>query len=165
MRNCPQLAEQVFQFLVAKEQRITAAQQDISHGGRTANVLDLPIEFGMEVIAARVAYQAGARAVTTVRGAAIRHQKEHTIRIPMDQAGDRRVIVFATRIGHFPSCGMGLFNAWNDLASNWAVFIARINQVKKVRRDGHRQFRIGQQCATAFFGRECRQKSIELLKT
>src|ERR1017187_11009214 len=61
-----QTAQQVFELLVAEQQRVAAAQQHIAHLGMGANVVDLPVELGMEIVAGRIAHEARPRAIPTV---------------------------------------------------------------------------------------------------
>src|SRR4051812_42628987 len=83
MRNRPQLAQKKLQLFVTQEQRVAAAQQDITDGWGPPDVIDLAIELGVKIVAGGVADQARASAVTTIAGTAIGHQKQHPIRVTM----------------------------------------------------------------------------------
>src|ERR1700720_300156 len=68
MRNSPQLAEQMLELVVAKKQRVAAAEQHVADGGCAANIIELAGEFRMEIVAAGVANEPRARAVTAIGG-------------------------------------------------------------------------------------------------
>src|SRR5438876_6221747 len=65
VRNAPQLAEKKFQFIIAEEQRVAAAEQDIADRGSAPDIINLPLELRMKIVARGIADQPGTRAVTT----------------------------------------------------------------------------------------------------
>ena len=71
--------------------------------------------------------------------------------------------IFAARIAHFPRRGVRFLDARNDLPADRAIFIRRINQVEKIRRDGERELGVRQFRAGKFLRRERGQKSLQLL--
>ena len=144
VRNRAQPAQQIFQLLVAQQQRVAAAQQHVADFRMRGDIGDLPVEFGMEIVAAGVAHQPRAGAITAIAGAAVRDQKQHAVGIAMHQARHRRMRIFAARVAHFPGRGVGFLEPRHDLAAHRAVFIRRINQVEEIRRDAQRQLVVGQ---------------------
>ena len=144
VRNRAQPAQQIFQLLIAQQQRVAAAQQHVADFRMLRDVCDLPVEFGMEIVAAGVADQPRARAITAIRGAAVGDQEQHAVGIAMHEAGHGRMRIFAARVAHFPRRGVRFLDARNDLPADRAIFIRRINQVEKIRRDGERELVVGQ---------------------
>ena len=58
----------------------------------------------------------------------------------MDKSGNRHVGVFATRISHLGWVSVSFFDAGNYLTSNWTIWVARVDEVKIVRRNSSREF-------------------------
>jgi hypothetical protein len=56
-----------------------------------------------------------------------------------------------------------LLNARNDLLADRTIFIRRINQIEKIRRDAERQLGVREFGAGEFLRRERGQKRFELL--
>ena len=123
MRNGAQFTQQEFEFVVAEEQGITAAQQHIADDRGLTDVGDLLREIRVKIIAGGIAHETRSRAVTTVSRATIGHQKQDAIRVPMHQPWNGRVRILAARIRHFPWRGMRLFQARDHLPANRAVLI------------------------------------------
>src|SRR5690348_14090702 len=71
VRNCSQLAQQKLKFFVAKKERVTPAEQHVANRRRLANVIDLALELGMEIIAGGIADESGTSAVTAIGRAAV----------------------------------------------------------------------------------------------
>ena len=57
MRNCPQLFQQRFQFVVTEKQRIPATQEHVTNLRMPSHVIELPVEFRMEILTGRIADQ------------------------------------------------------------------------------------------------------------
>ena len=117
----------------------------------------------MEIVAARVAHQSRARAVTAICRATIGHEKEDPIGVTMHQTWDRGVAVFAARIGQFPRRGMCFLDAGYHLPSDRTVLVRWINQIEKVGRDRQGKFVIGQSGTGEFLGRQRRHQTLQLL--
>ena len=131
--------------------------------GCCRDVLDLPVELGMKIVAAGVADQPRARAITAIRRATVGHQKQHAVGIAMHQSGHRRMRIFAARIAHFPRRGVRFLDARDDLPADRAILIRRVNQVEEIRRDGQRQLVVGQLRAGEFLRRQRRHQPLKLL--
>ena len=127
------------------------------------DVGDLLVEFWMKIVAARVAHEPRARAVTAIRGAAVRDQKQNAVGITMHESGHWRMRIFADGIAHLPRRSVGFGELGNDLQPDGAVFIRRINQVEKIRRDGERELGVREFRAGEFLRRERGQKFLQLL--
>ena len=80
----------------------------------------------------------------------------------MHESGHRRMRIFAHWIAHFPRSGGGFLNARNDLTANGTIFICRINQVEKIRRDAERELGVRKLRACQFFGRQRGEKIFQL---
>ena len=80
-----QFTEKVSQLIVGKEQRIASAEEDVADGRGAPDVIELAIEFGMEIVAGSVADEPRAGAIAAIGGATVGDQKEHAIGIAMDQ--------------------------------------------------------------------------------
>src|SRR6266567_9300015 len=63
VRDAAQLREQVFELLVAEQERVAAAEQHVAHFGMLADIADLLREVGMKIVARRVADEPRARAI------------------------------------------------------------------------------------------------------
>ena len=154
VRNRAQPAQQIFQLVVAQQQRVAAAQQDVADFGMKRDVFDLAIEFRMEIVAAGVADEPRARAVAAIRGATVGDQEQHAVGIAMHQAGHGRMRILAARVAHFPWRGAGFLDARNHLPADRAMLIRRVNQVEKIRRDGQREPGVRELRAGEFLRRE-----------
>src|SRR4051794_10216084 len=126
----------MIELLVAQEQGIASAQEDVADGRGAPDIIDLFVVLWMEIIATGIAHQARASAVSAVSRTSVRHQKEHPIRIAMHQAGHRRVAILTARIAHLPGSGVSLLDSRDNLPSDWAILICGMDQVEKVRGDG-----------------------------
>ena len=164
VRNRAQPAQKIFQLVVAQQQRVAAAQQHVADFRMRGDVGDLLVEFGMKIVAAGVADEPRARAVTAIRGAAVGDQKQHAVGIAMHEAGHGRMRILAARVAHLPRRGVGFLDVRNDLQADRAMFVRRINQVEKIRRDGQRELVVGQFCAGEFLRRERGHQSLQLLR-
>ena len=162
MRNGAKLAEQMLQSLIAEQQWIAAAQQNITNFGMVADVFDLLVELRMKIVTRGVAHKPRASAVTAVGSAPIGDQKQNAIGIAMNQAWHWRVGIFTARIRHFPRRGIGLFDARDDLPSDGTILIGWINQVEKIRRDGQSQLVVGQRGTRKFLGCERGHQALQL---
>ena len=162
--DAAQPVQEVFELLVAEQQRVAAAEQHVAHFGVLADVLYLAIELRVKIVARRIAHESRPGAITAVRRAAVGDEEEHPVRIAMHQSGHRRMRIFAARIAHFPRRVVCFFDPRNDLPADGAVFIRRINQVEKERRDGQGEFRVGQFGAGVFLRRERRHQPLELFE-
>ena len=80
----------------------------------------------------------------------------------MNQAGNGRMAVFTTRIGHFPGRGGRFLDAGNHLAPNRAVLICGIDQIEKIGRDGQSQLCVGELGSGVFLGRQGWHEALEL---
>ena len=164
VRNRAQPAQQIFQLVVAQQQRVAAAQQHVADFGMPRDVFDLLVEFGMEIVAAGVADEPRARAVAAIRGAAVGDEKQHAVGIAMDEAGHGRMRILAARVAHLPRRGVRFLDARNDLPADRAIFIRRINQVEKIRRDGQREFGVREFRAGKFLRRERGHQPLQLFR-
>ena len=164
MPDRAQPAQQVLQLFVAEQQRVPAAEQHVAHFRVLADVLYLAIELRVKIVARRIAHESRPGAITAVCRAAVGDEEEHPVRIAMHQSGHRRMRIFAARIAHFPWRVVCFFDPRNDLPADGAVFIRRINQVEKARRDGQGQFRVGQFGAGIFLRRERWHQPLELFE-
>ncbi len=157
------LAEEEFKFIVAQEQWVAAAEEDVADRGRAADVINLFGEFGMKIVAAGVADEARAGAIPAVAGATVGDEEEHAVGVAMDETGDGRMGIFTAGVGHFPGGGIGFFDAGDDLPADGAIFVRRVNEVEEVGGDGQREFGVGQERAGAFLGGERGHEALELL--
>ncbi len=99
------------------------------------DVFELRVQF----LLAHAADHAAARAISAIARAAIRHQKEHAVRITMHQTRHRHVRVLPARDRHFVRRLPALLDARDDLAADRTIRIVLLDQVEKVRRDRQRQ--------------------------
>jgi hypothetical protein len=132
--------------------------------GMLRDVGDLLVEFGMKIVAAGVADEPRARAVTAIRGAAVGDEEQHAVGIAMHEAGHGRMRIFAARVAHFPRRGVRFLDARNDLPADGAMLIRRVNQVEKIRRDGQRELVVRQFRAGEFLRRERGHQPLQLLR-
>ena len=109
------------------------------------------LEIGVELLFSDSAYYAASGTVTTIRCAPICNEKKDAVRIPVHKAWDRHVRVFAARVRHFDRRSICFFEARDYLATNRAIGILGVDQVKKVGGDRKRELVAGQQDAGAFF--------------
>ena len=109
-----------------------------------ADVINLPVELGVEIVAAGVADQPRTRAVPAIRGAPVRHQEQHPVGVSVHQPGHGRMRILAAGVAHLPGRDMGLLDPRDDLPADRAVLVRRVNQVEEIGRDGQRQLVVGQ---------------------
>ena len=162
MRNRPQPAQQILQLFIVQQQRVAAAQQHVADFRMLGDVVDLPVEIGMKIVAAGVAHQPRAGAIAAITRATVGDQKQHAVGIAMHQARHRRMRVFAARVAHFPGGGERFLQARHHLAANRAILVRRINQIEKIGRDAQRQLVVGQLRAGQFLGRQRGQQRLQL---
>ena len=164
VRNGAQPAEKMFQPFVAEQERVAAAQEHVPHLRVVADVLDLAVELGVKIVSARIAHEPRAGAVTAVGRATVRHQKQYAVGVAMHESGHRRMRILAARVAHFPRRGVHFLDAGNHLPADRTVFVRRVDQVEKVRRDGEGQFMVGQSGARVFLRRQRRHQPPELFE-
>src|SRR5258706_14428151 len=75
VRNGAQLAQQVFELVIAEQQRVAAAQQHVADGGVAADVINLLVELRMEIIAGGIADESRPRAIPAISRAANGNQE------------------------------------------------------------------------------------------
>jgi hypothetical protein len=117
----------------------------------------------MQLLFADATDDTAASAVAAIGCASIRDQKKHAIGIPMDETRNGHVRIFAARIGHLERGPVGLFDARDDLATDWTVRIFRVNEIEKMRCNRERKLVSGQNYAGALFPRK-RDLLFELLQ-
>jgi hypothetical protein len=66
-----ELAEQMFEFVVVEQERVATAEQDVADLGSAADVIDLAVKLGVEIVSGGIADEARACAIAAVGGAAI----------------------------------------------------------------------------------------------
>ena len=153
--------QKVLELLVREQQGITAREQYVAHLGVGLNVTQALLIFGMKVVVLRVGHQTAPRAIAAVGRTAVRHEKEHAIRIPMHQPRHRRVSVLSERIEALLLADHHLTRAGNDLLANRAVGIVTVDQVEKIRGDRERQLLVCKGAASLLVGGE-RHELLEL---
>ena len=155
VRDRAQAAEDFFQLVVAEEQRVAAGKQHVAHFGVFFEIFEGGFKLGVQFLFAHAADDAGAGAIAAVARATIGHEKQHAIRIAMDEPGHRHVRVFAARVRHVVGRGPGFLDPRDDLPPDRAVRIVAFDQVEKMRRDRERELVAGEQNAGAlFFGED-----------
>jgi hypothetical protein len=87
--NGAELPKQEIEFVIAQEERVTAAEENIADRWGAANVIDLFFEFGMEIISAGITDEPGAGAIAAVRGASVGDEEEDAVGVAMNQARNR----------------------------------------------------------------------------
>jgi hypothetical protein len=102
------------------------------------------LEICVQLLFADSADEATACAIATVTRTPIRHQKQHTVRIPMDESRHRHVRIFAAWIRHVVRRRPGLLDARNYLTSDRVIRVFSRQEIKKVWRNGQREFVTGQ---------------------
>src|SRR3569833_2358955 len=115
------------------------------------DVFDLFVELGMKIVTGRVAHEPRTRAITAIRRATVRYQKQHAVGVAMHESRHWRVRIFPARVAHFPGRRMRLLNARDDLPADRTVFVRGIDEAKKIRRDGERQYVVCEFRAGEFF--------------
>jgi hypothetical protein len=148
------LAEKISQLIIAQQQGVSTAEENVANGRRVADVFDLLVELRMEIISGGVADKARAGAVTAIGGTAIGNEKEHAIWITMHQTGHGRMRIFPAGIAHFPRRAVRFFDARNDLPANGTELVGGIDQIEEIGRDGHRELGICENRPGALLGRE-----------
>ena len=109
-----------------------------------------PLDF--ELLVAHARDYARASAVAAIGGATVGDEKQHAIGVAMHQTRNGHMAIFAAGVSHFIGSSPAFFHARNDLTANWAIGIVAIDELEKMRSDGHRKFVTSQQYACAFFG-------------
>src|SRR5437016_122726 len=97
VRNRSQLAQKELQFFIAQKQRVAAAQQNVAYGRVAPDVIDLTRELRMKIITRGVAHQPRTGAITAITRATIRDEKQHPVRITVDQPGHGRMAILPAR--------------------------------------------------------------------
>ena len=124
-----------------------------SRTSRTCGVLFKVFEgrfpLGFQMLLADAGNDARAGAIAAVGGAAVGDEKQHAVRIAVDEAGHRHVGILAAGIGEFLGRVPAFLDARDDLAADRAIRIVAVDQVEKVRGDRHRQLVPGEQDAGA----------------
>ena len=141
----------LFELVVAENQGVAAGKKHVAHFRVLFQITKRFLEIGVQLLFAHPAHHPAARAIPAVARAAVRHQKEHAVRIPMHQARHRHVRIFAARIGHIVRRRPGLFDPRNDLTPDRTIRIIALDQVEKMRRDRESELGAGKQHAAPFF--------------
>ena len=139
------------EFVVAENQGVAAGEKDVAHLSMFFQIAKRFFEIGVELLLAYPAHKPASGAVPAIARAAVRHQKEYTIRIPVYQSRHRHVGVLATWVGHVIGRRPCFFDSRDYLAPNRAIRVVALDQVEKMWRNGERKLRPGKQYATPFF--------------
>jgi len=132
---------------IGKHQRIAAGEQHVADLRGALEVLESGLPLGFEMLFAHPGHHPRTRAIPAVRGTAVSHQEQHPVGIAVDQPGHRHVAVLATWIGVLLRRVPAFLDARDDLAADRTIRIIAVNQIEKMRGDGHRQLVAGQQHA------------------
>ena len=152
MRDRAQPAEQLFQSLVAENERIAAGEKHVAHFGVLFEVAERFLEIGVQFLFPNTADDATACAISTITRTTIGYEKEHPVGIAMHEPWHWHVRIFPAWIGHVGRRRPRFFDARNDLTPNRIVRISFArNQIEKMGRDGERELIAGEQDAAAFF--------------
>jgi hypothetical protein len=95
------------------------------------------LEIGVQFLFAHTTYHATAGAISTITCAAIRHQKQDPVWIPMHKPRNWHVRILAARVSHVVRGCPRLFDPWNHLSPDRIIGIIARDQIEKMR--GHRQ--------------------------
>src|SRR5207248_10505206 len=100
MTNRAQPAKQFGELIVAEDECVAAAQKDIPQFGVLLEIAERFFEIRVQFLLTDAADYPTARAISAVTRAPIRHEKEHPIRISMDEARHGHMRVFPARVSH-----------------------------------------------------------------
>lgn len=118
------------------------------------NVAERHLELKFKALVADAGHDTRTSAIAAVGGAAVSDEKEHTVRIAMDETGHRHVGILAARVGHFFGVVVRFLDTRDHLSADRAGGVVFVDQVEEVRGDCHRELASGQQNALAFLGGE-----------
>src|SRR5262245_3113680 len=95
-----QASKQVVELVVTDRQRVAAREEHVANLGMLLEVAEreIPIADVEIVLSARVADEAGARAVAAIGGAGARGEEQHAVGIAVDETGYDGVVVLAKRV-------------------------------------------------------------------
>lgn len=113
-------------------------------------VLESGLPLGFQVLLPHPRDDPRASAVAAIGGAAIGHEKEDAVWITVNETRHGHVGVLATGVRHFLGGVPAFLDARNDLAADRAVGIVTVDEIEKVRRDGHGQLGAGEEDTSAF---------------
>ena len=129
VRYPPQVREKPFQLFVAQCQRIASGEEDVPHLRVRRDVSDalFPL-FGIQAVVALVSDHPRTGAVAAVGRAVPRHEKQHAVRIAVDNAGNRTVLIFVERIIRLAAAPEVLVNRRYDRPAQRLPRIPRIEK-------------------------------------
>jgi len=112
--DAPQLGEDPVEPVVAEHERLSARNEDVPDLRIAPDVRERPLEAGDGRMERAVAHDARARAVAAVRGAEVRHEKEHAVGVPVHEPRHRTHLFLGEGIGRFAGTADELRGARDD---------------------------------------------------
>ena len=119
--------KQFLDLIVGEDERVATAQQHITHFSVLFEIMECFFKIGVQFLFTDPAHDAAPRAIPAVAGAPIRHQKQNSIRIAMNQARNGHMRIFTAWVSHVVWGRPTLFDARNDLAPDRIVRIIARN--------------------------------------
>ena len=150
VRDGAQAGEDAAEFVVRKKERVAAREQDVADFGVRFEIAEGRLEVGLQFLFAGPADHAAAGAIAAITGAAIRDEKEHAIGVTMHEPRHRHVGIFAAWIGHFAGGYDTFAGQGDDLPSDRAIRVVRLDEVEVVRGDSESQLVRGEEETFAF---------------
>ena len=139
VRNLPQLRDDILKSLIAHHQSVTAREQDVTHGGRVADILESLLDAIDAALVVGLTGKAATGAVTAVHRAHVGDQEQHAIGITVCQAGRGRILILMQGVEQIGSDLMCLKAGGDALAAHGIVRIIGIDEAQIIRSDSHTQ--------------------------
>ena len=138
--NPPQVRQQPFELFVGQRQRIAAGKQHIPHLGMRRDVGDSPFPLlGVQAVVPLVADHPRPGAVPAIGRAVPRHQKQHAIRITVDDPRDGAVLILVERVVRLAAAAELLVDRRHDRPAQCLLGIPGIEEAGVVGGDGQRK--------------------------
>src|ERR1043166_3487734 len=165
VRNVSQLPQQLFDLVVAEQQRVAAAEQHVTYCRCAADIINLLIEVRVKIVSTRIADQSRAGTIPAIRRATVGHKEQYPIRITMHQTRHGRMRVFPARVTHLPRRRVRFLHARNYLPADGTILIRWIYKVEEIRRNPQRELAIGELGARKFLRCQRRHQPLKLTLT
>ncbi len=132
MGDLAQAGKDLLQQARGEGERVSAGKQHIADLWSAFDIVYLQLEILAGEGLGGITHDARAGAVAAVDRALGGDQHQHSIRVAVDQAWDRRMAVLGERILHLPGEGAHFLHGGDDLLADWVVGVIRVDERNKV---------------------------------
>src|SRR6266446_3842984 len=133
VRNRTKALQNSFEFVVGKQESVSAREQDIADLGVSLQITVNLLKIGMKFLFSNTADDPASRAITAVRRTSVGDEKQNSVRITVNQPWYGHIAVLAARVGHFERRRNRFLDSRDHLPPNGAIWVRGIDEIEEMR--------------------------------